>query len=169
MLNTCPTLNIVMLLSSHHARTLSTGLTFSNTFSLNFILRLSYFNLHHFILGVACSGFQPFLRLYSSLCMCQLLYPPTITLSPFGVALSSWWGTSDAVAEWLRALDWRPGGPGFESCCGNFVSELWQFRLPRFASVFRRRHYSRRSLLFGVYARGSKISHQCVLEMCNLS
>ena len=48
------------------------------------------------------------------------------------------WG---AVAEWVRALDLRPDGPGFESHCGNlFASELWQFRLPRFASVFRRRH-----------------------------
>ena len=30
------------------------------------------------------------------------------------------------MAKWvrLRALDWRPGGPGFESCCGNFASEL---------------------------------------------
>ena len=46
-----------------------------------------------------------------------------------------------AVAEWVRALDWRPDGPGFESHCGKlFASELWQFRLPRFASVFRRRH-----------------------------
>ena len=45
-----------------------------------------------------------------------------------------------AVAEWVRALDWRPDGPGFESHCGKlFASELWQFRLPRFASVFRRR------------------------------
>ena len=41
------------------------------------------------------------------------------------------WG---AVAEWVRALDWRPDGPGFESHCGKlFASELWQFRLPRFA------------------------------------
>ena len=24
---------------------------------------------------------------------------------------------------------------GFESCCGNFTSEIWQFRLPRFAKV----------------------------------
>ena len=48
------------------------------------------------------------------------------------------WG---AVAEWVRALDWRPDGPGFESHCGKlFASELWQFRLPCFASVFRRRH-----------------------------
>ena len=41
-----------------------------------------------------------------------------------------------AVAEWVRVLDWRQGGPGFESCWGNFALELWQFRLPR----FRRRH-----------------------------
>ena len=49
-------------------------------------------------------------------------------------------GGGGAVAEWVRALDWRPDGPGFESHCGKlFASELWQFRLPRFASVFRRR------------------------------
>ena len=45
-----------------------------------------------------------------------------------------------AVAEWVRALDWRRGVPGFESIYGNFASELWQFRLPRFASVFRGTH-----------------------------
>ena len=38
-----------------------------------------------------------------------------------------------AVAEWVRALDWRPDGPGFESHCGKlFASELWQFRLVMF-------------------------------------
>ena len=41
--------------------TLYTGLTFFNTVSLNFILGLSSFNLHHFIIGVACSGVQSFL------------------------------------------------------------------------------------------------------------
>ena len=50
-----------------------------------------------------------------------------------------------AVAEWVRALACtgdRTVLAGFESHCGklNFASELWQFRLPRFASVFRRRH-----------------------------
>ena len=47
-----------------------------------------------------------------------------------------------AVTQWVTALEWRPGGPGFESRGGNLTSEseLWQFRLPRFASVFRRRH-----------------------------
>ena len=41
--------------------TLSTGVTFFNTVSLSFILGLSSFNLHHFIIGVACSGVQRFL------------------------------------------------------------------------------------------------------------
>ena len=34
------------------------------------------------------------------------------------------------MAEWVIVLDCRPGGPGFEYCCGNFALELWQFRLP---------------------------------------
>ena len=37
--------------------------------------------------------------------------------------------SGDAVSEWVRTYDWRPGGPGLESHCGDFVSELWQFRL----------------------------------------
>ena len=81
-------LNIVVLLSSHHSYTRSTGLTFSNTISLNFILRFPSFNLHHFTLGVACSGVQRFLP-YLLLIMCQFRSPPTITLSPSCVALSS--------------------------------------------------------------------------------
>ena len=80
--------NIIVLLCSHHSCTLSTGLTFSNTVSINFILELSSFNLHHFILGVACSGVQRFLP-YLLLLMCPFRYPPTITLSPSSVALSS--------------------------------------------------------------------------------
>ena len=44
------------------------------------------------------------------------------------------------MADLARALDWRSGGPGFESRCDNFASEFCQFCLPRFASVFRRRH-----------------------------
>ena len=82
------TLKIVVLLSSHHSCTLSTGLTFSNTVSLNFILTFSSFNLQHFIPGVACSGVQRFLPSLLLL-MCQLRSPPTITLSPSCVALSS--------------------------------------------------------------------------------
>ena len=30
------------------------------------------------------------------------------------------------MAEWVRALDWRPGCPGFESRCGNFASQVRQ-------------------------------------------
>ena len=48
--------------------------------------------------------------------------------------------TKTAVNEWVRALDWLPGGTGFESRCGIFASELWQIRLPRNASVFRMIH-----------------------------
>ena len=63
------------------------------------------------------------------------------------------------MAEWVRALDWRPGGPAFESCCDNLASELWQFRLPDLPVSFEENTKIRRSLLSGVYARGSKISH----------
>ena len=69
-----------------------------------------------------------------------------------------------AVAEWVRVLAWtgdRVVLAGFESRCGNFASELWQFRLP---VSFGGDTKSRRSLLSGVYARGSKISHQSALE-----
>ena len=71
------------------------------------------------------------------------------------------------MGEWVRVVDWRPDGPGFESRCGNFASELWQFCLPRFAVSFGGDTKNRRSRLSGVYARGSKISHQSALEMCN--
>ena len=75
------------------------------------------------------------------------------------------------MVKWvrLRALDWRPGGPGFESCCGNFAVELWQFRLAALPVSFGGETKSRRSLLSGVYARGTKISNQSALEMCNSS
>ena len=43
------------------------------------------------------------------------------------------------LERWLvqaTELSW----PGSNPTAENFASELWQFRLPRFASVFRRRH-----------------------------
>ena len=43
------------------------------------------------------------------------------------------------LERWLvqaTGLSWPGSNPTVE----NFASELWQFRLPRFASVFRRRH-----------------------------
>ena len=64
-----------------------------------------------------------------------------------------------AAAEWVRALDWRPGGPGFEHGCGNFASELGNSVYPALPVSFGGDTKSRRSLLSGVYARGSKISH----------
>ena len=74
-----------------------------------------------------------------------------------------------AVAEWVRALAWTGDWTvpaGFESHFGKlFASELWQFRLPRFASVFfEGDSKSRWSRLSGVYARGSKRSHKSALE-----
>ena len=75
------------------------------------------------------------------------------------------------MVEWVRALDWRLGSPGFESRCGNFASELWQFRktYPTMPVSFGGDTKSGRSLLSGVYARVSKRSHQSALEICNLS
>ena len=69
-LNTsCPTLKIVVFLCSHNSCTLSIGLTFSNTVSLNFTLGFSSFNLHHFIFGVPVLVFNVFSPIYSSLCV----------------------------------------------------------------------------------------------------
>ena len=48
-------------------------------------------------------------------------------------------------ARWLSGLERWLGmatgrsWPGSNPTAENFASELWQFRLPRFASVFRRR------------------------------
>ena len=67
------------------------------------------------------------------------------------------------MAEWVRALDWRPGGPGFESRCGNFALEFGNSVYPTFPVSFGGDTNSRRSLLSGVYARGSKRSHQSAL------
>ena len=65
------------------------------------------------------------------------------------------------MAEWGRELDWRPGGPGFESATLllNFGNSVY----PALPVSFGGDTKSRRSLLSGVYARGSKISHQSAL------
>ena len=79
-----------------------------------------------------------------------------------------------AVAEWVRALAWtgdRTIPAGFESHCGKlrfgtFFGNSVDSALPvSFGGVTK----SRLSLLSGVYARGSKISHQSALECvrCN--
>ena len=72
---------------------------------------------------------------------------------------------SFAVAEWVRALDWRPDGPGFESHCGNFsLRNFGNSVYPALPVSFGGDPKSRRSLLSGVYARGSKRPHQSALE-----
>ena len=60
----------------------------------------------------------------------------------------AWWPSG--LERWLGLATGR-SRPGSNPTAENFASELWQFRLPRFASVFR-------------YARGSKRSHQSALE-----
>ena len=55
-------------------------------------------------------------------------------------------------------------GMGSNPNADNFASELWQFRFPALPVSFGGNSKSRRSLLSGVYARGSKRSHQSALE-----
>ena len=53
---------------------------------------------------------------------------------------------SDERARWPSGLERWPAlatgrcGTGSNPTADNFASELWRFRLPCFASVFRRRH-----------------------------
>ena len=72
------------------------------------------------------------------------------------------------VAEWVRALAWagdrtvsRPGSnPATVTSLRNFGNSVY----PALPVSFGGDTKSRRSLLSGVYARGSKISHQSALE-----
>ena len=75
-----------------------------------------------------------------------------------------------AVAKWVRALGWRPGGPAKRwsaeaTSLRNFGNSVY----PALPVSIGRDTTSRQSLLSVVYARGSKRSHQPTLEMCNLS
>ena len=70
-----------------------------------------------------------------------------------------------AVAEWVRVSTGDRTLDGSSPTAVNlFSSELWQFRLPRLPVSFGGDSKSRWSLLSGVYARGSKRSHQSALE-----
>ena len=72
------------------------------------------------------------------------------------------------VAEWVRALAWagdrtvsRPGSnPAMVTSLRNFGNSVY----PALPVSFGGDTKSRRSLLSGVYARGSKRSHQSALE-----
>ena len=73
---------------------------------------------------------------------------------------------SGKVAEWVRALSWtgdQTVPAGFEPHCGK------NFSILKFGNcvylLFGGETESCRSFLSGVYARGSKISHQSALEM----
>ena len=73
-----------------------------------------------------------------------------------------------AVAEWVRALAWagdrtvsRPGSnPATVTSLRNFGNSVYRALPVSFGGDTK----SRRSLLSGVYARGSKRSHQSALE-----
>ena len=70
------------------------------------------------------------------------------------------------MAEWV-GFDWRPDGsrPGSNPTAQNFASELFGNSVyPALPVSFGRDTKSCRSLLSGVYARGSNISHQSAPE-----
>ena len=66
----------------------------------------------------------------------------------------------------LAALGWRPDSfpAGFESHCGSFALGIGNSVYPTLPLPFGGDTNSCRSLLSGVYARGSKRSHQFALE-----
>ena len=72
---------------------------------------------------------------------------------------------AQSPSQWLDsrlAQDWRPGGPGFESCCGNFASELQNGKSPTLLVYFGGNTKRCRSLPLvsgGLYGRESKIPH----------
>ena len=84
------------------------------------------------------------------------------------------------MAEWV-GHEWAQWPSGLERWTGDRVvlgsnpaaaSSLWNFGnsvYPTLLVSFGGDTKSRRSLLSGVYSRGSKKSHQSALETCNLS
>ena len=66
-------------------------------------------------------------------------------------------GRGSRVAR-VRALDWRPGGPGFESRCGNFASEFGNSVYPTLPVSFGGDTKSSWSLLSGVYTMPGEVT-----------
>ena len=65
-----------------------------------------------------------------------------------------------------RALNWRPGGQGSNPTAATYsLRNIGNSVYPALPMSFRGDTKNR--LLSGVYARGSQISHQSALEMCN--
>ena len=111
-----------------------------------------------FVIGLICNENNARRKPHSSAIMLtaqnspRTYSPPRYTL--YVMEFYPW----SAVAEWVRS-----GGQWFESHCGNlFASELWAY--PALPVYFGGDSKSRRSLLSGVYARGSKRPHQSALE-----
>ena len=80
--------------------------------------------------------------------------------------------SNGAVAEWVRALDWRPGGPWFESRYGYFI--CFGTLAILFTPLCQWQCLSEETLkAVGPFylvsmPGGSKRSHLSALEMCNL-
>ena len=101
------------------------------------------------------------------------VFDESVHISPvsrieFTLKSSVYWPIGGAVAEWVRALACtgdRTVLAGFESHCGKlrFGTLAIPFT-PRCQCLSEETLKSRRSLLSGVYARGSKRSHQSALE-----
>ena len=92
----------------------------------------------------------------------RVLHPIALTDLPPHNKVLPLLGLLMTVIEWVRALDWRPDGRRFESHFAKNVS-LWNFGNsvhPPLPVSFGGDTKSRRSLLSGVYARGSKRSHE---------
>ena len=78
-------------------------------------------------------------------------------------------GVGGAVAEWVREFGWTGdrvvlgSNPAAATWLRNFGNSVY----PALPVSFGADTKSRRSLLSGVYARGSKRPHQSALELCN--
>ena len=73
------------------------------------------------------------------------------------------------VSEFARRLDWRPGVQGSNPATATSLRNFGNSVYPALPVSFGGDTKNRRPLLSGVYARGSKRSHQSALEMFNLS
>ena len=77
-----------------------------------------------------------------------------------------------SLVRWPSGLERRTGDRVVQGSNPDAATSLRNFGNsvhPALPVSFGGDNESRRSLLSGVYARGSKISHQSALDMCNLS
>ena len=67
-------------------------------------------------------------------------------------------GEWEAVAEWVRALDWRPYGPGLESCWHHFIGlrkmrESARNDISRTHANFARAHKCEQNTAYDIHTR----------------